>query len=324
MVEIISRPVIRILITGASGFVGRALTAVLNTAGCDWTAATRRRDPGLAERQVEVGNFSAYTDWSAALCGIDCVIHLAARTHVLHDNSADPLAAYREINVDSTIALAQQAATAGVRRLIFLSSIKVNGEANQDRPYTERDVPRPEDAYGLTKLEAENALHAIAAETGLETVVLRPPLVYGPGVKGNFLRLLRLVDRGIPLPFASIHNRRSLIYVGNLAKAIIACIHAPAAAGQTYLVCDGVDWSTPELVTQIAAALGRPPKLWPCPVPLLNFGATLLGRRTEVLRLTSSLQIDGRAIHRDLGWIPQYSPDQGLIETARWYHRSQN
>lgn len=313
----------RILITGAGGFVGRALTAALDSAGRDWIAATRRPSEQFESHQTIVGDIGANTDWSAAMHDVDCVIHLAARTHVLHDDSADPLAAYREINVHGTTALARQAVTAGVRRLVFLSSIKVNGEATATQPFTEADTPRPEDAYGLTKLEAEDALRQIAAETGLETVVLRPPLVYGPGVKGNFLRLLGLVERGVPLPFASIRNRRSLVYVGNLADAIVACIDAPTARGKTYLVSDGEDWSTPQLITGIAAAMGKPPKLWPCPVPLLNLGASMLGRQAEALRLTGSLQIDAGSLRHDLGWSPRYSPDQGLTETVQWYHQRQ-
>lgn len=311
----------RILITGAGGFVGQALTAALDSAGRDWIAATRRASAQLGNRQIIVGDIGAHTDWSAALRGIDCVVHLAARTHVLHDDSDDPLAAYREINLHGTTVLAQQAAAAGVRRLVFLSSIKVNGEASAGHPFTEHDAPAPEDAYGITKREAEDALHAIASTTGLETVVLRPPLVYGPGVKGNFLRLLRLVERGMPLPFASIRNRRSLVYVGNLADALISCIDAPAARGKTYLVSDGEDCSTPALITGMAAAMRKPPRLWPCPALLLNLGAALIGRRAEAMRLTGSLQIDAGSLRRELGWSPRYTLDQGLSETVQWYHR---
>jgi len=316
----IAGPGRRILITGAGGFVGQALTAALDSSGGDWIAATRKASTQFDGRQVVVGDIGANTDWSAALRDIDCVIHLAARTHVLHDDSSDPLAAYREINRHGTAVLAQQAAAAGVRRLVFLSSIKVNGEATAGHPFSERDTPRPEDAYGVTKREAEDALHAVASTTGLETVVLRPPLVYGPGVKGNFLRLLRLVECGMPLPFASIGNRRSLIYVDNLVDALITCIDAPAARGKTYLVSDGEDCSTPALIAGIAAAMGKPSRLWPCPASLLNLGATLIGRRAEALRLTGSLQIDAGSLRRELGWNPRYTLDQGLSETVQWYH----
>jgi len=314
----------RILVTGAGGFVGRALTAALDDAGLDWAAATRRPSPVLGDRQIVVGDIGADTDWRTALRGIDCVIHLAARTHVLDERSSDPLAAYRSINLAGTATLAQQAAVAGVRRLVFLSSIKVNGEATTARPYTEDDTPRPEDAYGISKHEAEEALQRIGTDTGLETVVLRPPLVYGPGVKGNFLRLLRLVERGIPLPLASIDNRRSLIGVANLADAIVNCIDTPAAAGKTWLLSDGDDVSTPELITRLARAMGRTPRLLPCPVALLKFGAGLLGKRAVAMRLTGSLQIDSSRIRRELGWQPRYSLDQGLNATVQWYHRGQN
>ena len=271
-----------------------------------------------------VGDIGPDTDWRAALHGIDCVVHLAARTHVLDDHSSDPYAAYRHINVLGTTALAQQAAATGVRRLIFLSSIKVNGEATITHPYTENDTPQPEDAYGVSKLEAEEALKRIGTDTGLETVVLRPPLVYGPGVKGNFLRLLRLIERGMPLPLASINNRRSLVGVANLADAIIACIAAPVAAGKTYLVSDGEDISTPQLISRLANAMGMTPYLLPCPSVLLNSGAALLGKRAVASRLTGSLQVDSGRIRRELGWQPRYSLDQGLKSTAQWYHQGQN
>lgn len=314
----------RILVTGAGGFVGRALTAALDSAGRDWIAATRKPSPAPGDRQIVVGDIGAETDWRAALQGIDCVVHLAARTHVIDERSSDPLAAYRSINLSGTTALAQQTAAAGVRRLVFLSSIKVNGEATTARPYTEDDTPRPEDAYGISKLEAEDALRRIGADSGLETVVLRPPLVYGPGVKGNFLRLLGLVERGTPLPLASIDNRRSLIGVANLADAIVSCIDAPAAAGKTYLLSDGDDVSTPELITRLARAMGRTPRLLPCPVALLRLGAALLGKRAVAMRLTGSLQVDGSRIRRELGWQPRYSLDQGLNATVQWYHQGQN
>jgi len=314
----------RILVTGASGFVGRALTAALDSSCYQWIAATRHPPPSADSRFVVVGDIGPGTDWRAALQDIDCVVHLAARTHVLDDHSSDPYAAYRHINVLGTTALAQQASTAGVRRLIFLSSIKVNGEATAGRPYTENDTPQPEDAYGVSKLEAEEALKRIGTDTGLETVVLRPPLVYGPGVKGNFLRLLRLIERGIPLPLASVNNRRSLVGVANLADAISACIMPPVAAGKTYLVSDGEDISTPQLITRLASAMSVTPHLLSCPPILLHSGAALLGKRAVAARLTGSLQVDSGRIRRELGWQPRYSLDQGLKSTAQWYHQDQN
>lgn len=312
------------LITGATGFVGQALIAALHGQTGIVKRALRQAVAGATINDTIVGDIGPHTDWQRTLQDTGCVVHLAARTHVLDDRSADPLAAYRRINVLGTSTLARQAAAAGVRRFVFLSSVKVNGESTAVQPFTENDEPRPLDAYGISKREAEDVLRRIGAETGMETVILRPPLVYGPGVKGNFLRLLRLIERGIPLPLASVNNRRSLIGVANLADAIVSCINAPAAAGKTYLVSDGEDISTPALITKIAGAMGRSPHLLPCPVTLLNFGATLLGKQAAAMRLTGSLQVDSSRIRNDLGWQPRYSLDQGLNATVQWYHQGQN
>ena len=311
-----------ILITGATGFVGQALVAELRDRPLK--RALRRARAEALSTDVIVGDIGPDTDWRDALKGVGCVVHLAARTHVIEEQDTDSLARYREINVLGTSRLAEQAAAAGVRRLIFLSSIKVNGEATAEHPFTENDAPGPIDAYGISKSEAEVNLRAIGAKTGMETVILRPPLVYGPGVKGNFLRLLQLIERGMPLPLGSIRNQRSLIGVSNLADAIVACIDSPAAAGQTYLVSDGEDVSTPELVARLARAMGKFPHLLPCPAALLNLGAALLGKRAEILRLTGSLQVDSSRIRRELDWRPRYSLDQGLNATVQWYHRGQN
>jgi len=277
----------------------------------------RARDAAFPDA-VAVGDIGPATDWRAALEGARCVVHLAARTHVMSESAADPLAEYRRANVAATVRLAREAAAAGARRLVFMSSIKVNGESTQ-RPYTEADPPRPEDAYGVSKWETEQALAGVAAATGLEVVVLRPPLVYGPGVKGNFLRLMRLVARGVPLPLASVANRRSLIYVGNLADAVVAAIDAPGAAGRTLLAADAEDLSTPDLVRAIARSLGTRARLLPCPPALLNLGAALAGRRAVAARLTGSLQVDASALRRELGWRPRATLAQGLEQTARWF-----
>jgi len=311
-----------ILITGATGFVGKALVTTLE--GRPLKRALRRAHAEPLSTDVIVGDIGPGTDWRDALKGVDRVVHLAARTHVIDEQDTDPLTRYREINVLGTSRLAEQAAAAGVRRFIFLSSIKVNGETTADHPFTETDAPGPIDAYGISKCEAEVNLRTIAAKTGMETVILRPPLVYGPGVKGNLLRLLQLIERGIPLPLGSINNRRSLIGVTNLADAIVACIDLTAAAGQTYLVSDGEDVSTSELVTSLARALGKSSCLLPCPAALLNLGATLFGKRAEMLRLTGSLQVDSSRIRRELDWRPRCSLDQGLNATAQWYHQGQN
>jgi nucleoside-diphosphate-sugar epimerase len=314
----------RILVTGASGFVGRVLCPALAEQGLQVrralrsTVANEHHAPGI-ENSV-IGNIGPDTDWTQPLSGVSVVVHLSARTHVMHESAADPLAEYRRENVAATTALAQAAVHAGVRRLVFVSSIKVNGECTFAQPYTEADVARPEDAYGITKWEAEQSLAAIARDSGLEIVILRPPLVYGPSVKGNFLRLMRWVEKGLPLPLASIDNRRSLIYVGNLADAIIACIKAPAASGKTYLLSDGQDVSTAGLVRSIAAAMHVSPRLFRCPIPLLKLGTSALGKRAEFQRLTGSLQIDSSKIQRDLGWAPRYTLTQGLSDTVQWYY----
>ncbi len=307
-----------ILVTGASGFIGRALCESLAASGHAPRKAVRQPSAGAPDTIV-IGDIGPDTDWRAALARVRCVVHLAARTHVLRESVADPLSEYRRVNVLGTERLAREAAKNGVRRIIFLSSVKVNGERTLAHPYTEDDAPRPEDAYGTTKQEAEQALARLAVGTDLEVVVLRPPLVYGPGVKGNFLRLMDIVSRGTPLPLGSIANRRSLVYVGNLVDAISRVIEAPQAAGRTYLVSDDEIVSTPELVRGIARALDVKPRLFPCPPLLLNIAGMLSGRGAEIARLTGSLQVDSSRIRRELGWNPRFRMEQGLAETARWY-----
>lgn len=313
-----------ILITGATGLVGTALCDELGQGGRIMRAAIRTvpskwRLPDSVEI-IRIGDIGSVTDWSHELVGVDCVVHLAARTHITRDTVTDPLAEYRRINVEATEALARATAAAGIRRFVFLSSIKVNGEHTAKNPFTEDEAPQPEDAYGISKWEAEQALWKIASETKLEVVVLRAPLVYGPGVKGNFLKLMNAVARSVPLPLASVHNHRSLIYVSNLVAALGCCIEHPAAAGKTFLVADDVDVSTPELIRAIAAALGVPPRLIPFPPALLSAIAFVFGKTASVTRLTSSLQLDSRRIRQELGWQPEYSLKQGLAETAEWYH----
>ena len=308
-----------VLVTGANGFIGRALCGVLAASGRRVRKAVRMPVPGLPDAVV-VGDIGPDTDWRTALEGVSGVVHLAARTHVLRETATDPLAAYRKINVSGTERLARSAAAGGIRRLVIVSSVKVSGERTEERPFTEDGAPRPEDAYGVSKWEAEQALSRIAAETGLEVVVLRPPLVYGPGVKGNFLRLMNLVARGVPLPLGAVDNRRSLIYTGNLAGAIVKALDAPQAAGRTYLVSDGEDVSTPDLVRGLARALGVKPRLLSFPLAALGLAATLAGKRAEFARVTGSLQVDSSRIQRELGWRPPFTLAQGLELTAKWYH----
>lgn len=306
-----------VLVTGATGFVGQALCDSLKCR--DWRVrrAVRSR---VAASEFVVHDIGPNTGWRGALEGIDCVVHLAARTHVIDDNSRDTMDAYRWINVAGTITLARAAAMHGAKRFVYLSSIKVNGERTSGHPFTERDTPCPEDAYGISKYEAEQALWQIARETGLEVVILRPPLVYGPGVKANFLQLMHVCARRIPLPLASIENSRSLIYLGNLVDAIAICMQHPLAGGKTFLLGDSEDVSTPELARRISAALGVRPRLLPFPPAGLGWGSALFGRKAQWERLSSSLQINSTAIRNELEWRPPYTMAQGLAATARWYH----
>ena len=302
------------LVTGATGFVGTALCDALPGAGFRVRRVVRHSVTG--QDDVSVGTMSGATDWSAALDGVDAVVHLAARTHVLRDRARDPLDEYRNINVEATRALAEAAASQGIRRFVFLSSVKVNGEATHGVAFRESDPPQPEDAYGVTKLEAEELLRGMP----LDSVILRPPLVYGPRVKGNFRRLMDLVDRGVPLPLSSIQNRRSLLYVGNLVDAIIVALRAPPNGSRTYLVADREAPSTPTLIRSIAGALGTRARLTPCPTRLLRIAGAVTGKSGEVARLTGSLEVDATRIGEELGWSPRFSIDQGLGVTARWYH----
>jgi nucleoside-diphosphate-sugar epimerase len=269
---------------------------------------------------VKVQELNSVTDWAETLCNIDTVIHLAARVHVINDTVVDPLAEFRRVNTAGSEHLARCAAANGVKRLVYVSSIKVNGEVTHDEHrFTESDAPVPQDPYGISKWEAEQALHRVADETGLEVVIVRPPLVYGPGVKGNFAQMLNVVAKSIPLPLASIRNSRSLIYVKNLVDALIACATHPAAAGQTYLVCDGENISTPDLLRQLAAGMGVPSRLFFCPPTLLQLVGKLTGKSKQLERLLGSLQVDGDKLRTDLNWTPPYTLQQGLQATAEWY-----
>ena len=304
-----------ILVTGATGFIGKALCLDLAASGCSVRSAVRRATAPAVT--LAVGDISQATDWSEAVAGIECVVHLAGWAHVGRGGS-EALAAARLVNVAGTRRLAEAAAAAGVRRFVFLSSVKVNGESTGTKPFAESDPPRPEDAYGITKWEAEQALWQVAAGSRMEIVVVRAPLVYGAGVKGNFLRLAELIARGVPLPLASVRNRRSLVYLGNLLDAIATCLASPRAAGKTYFVSDGEDVSTPALVRALGSALGAPARLVPCPVVLLELAAAVLGRRADIGKLTGSLQVDTSRIQQDLGWRAPYSFLGGLQDTARW------
>jgi nucleoside-diphosphate-sugar epimerase len=314
---------LNILVTGADGFVGRALCSMLTDVGHRVHHAVRTRGADGAADTVAVGDIGGDIHWRPALDGIEAVIHLAGRAHVMQESvdAADAMAAYRRTNVRGTEQLARAAAAAGTRRLVFVSSIKVNGEATFEQPFRESDLPRPDDDYGRSKWEAEQRLTAIAADTGLEVVIVRPPLIYGPGVKGNLARLMRTLERGVPLPLGAIDNRRSLIGLTNLTAALRACAEHPGAAGRTFLVSDGADISTPQLIRALASALECPARLIPVPIGLLQLAARLT-RSGSLARLTGSLQIDSSHIRDRLGWRPLCTLEQELTAMVAAYRAS--
>jgi nucleoside-diphosphate-sugar epimerase len=312
-----------VLVTGANGFVGRELCEELLRRRHSVRAGVRGNPSNGGCPTVAIGDIGPDTNWTAALQGVDTVIHLAARVHVMNDDASDPLAEFRRTNTAGTEHLARCAAAAGVKRLVYVSSIKVNGEETSgDRRYTELDVPQPQDPYGLSKWEAEQTLHEVARGNGLEIVIVRPPLVYGPAVKGNFIQMMRVVARGVPLPFATLQNQRDLLYVGNLADALIACATHPAAAGQTYLLCDGEPVSTAQLLRNLAQALAVPSRLFPFPPSVLKLAGKLSGRSAQLDRLLGSLKVDSGKIRRELNWTPPFTLQQGLQATADWYRKN--
>lgn len=274
---------------------------------------------------VQVGEVDAQTDWSAALAGVDCVIHCAARAHVMRETEADALAAYRAVNVAGTKRLAEQAAALGVRRLVFLSSIGVLGNHTNFRgPFFASELPKPVEDYAFSKWEAEQILWAVSAQTDMEVVVVRPPLVYGPEVKGNMLRLLHLVASGVPLPIGLLRNQRSLVGVSNLVDLLMRCADHSAAAGQTFLVSDGHDLSTPQLIRLIAEGMNRPLRVLPVPVAFLQLGGSLLGKRSAIDRLVGSLQVDSGHIQAQLAWAPPVSVRNGVREMVQWFSNTKD
>ena len=304
-----------ILVTGGTGFVGSALLKRLLKDGFEARACARSSlSTELKGAQYHpIRDMAAATDWNAALIGVQAVVHCAARVHVMQDDATDPLQAYREVNVNGTLNLARQAAQAGVRRFVFVSSIKVNGEATQPgQPFIEDHVPAPLDPYGVSKLEAEQGLREIEEQTGMEVVIVRPPLVYGSGVKANFASMMTWVARGMPLPLGAIHNARSMVALDNLVDLLVACLKHPAAAGQTFLVSDGEDVSTTELLRRTAKAMGKKALLLPVPASVLEFGTSMLGKRALAQRLCGSLQVDIAKARCLLGWNPPLTLDQGL------------
>ena len=306
----------KVLVTGANGFVGCA-TAIRLQAQPSLTVVRAVRStlatPDPLAQYVSAGDLDGQTDWSVALAGVNAVVHTAARVHVMQEAAADPLTEFRRVNVQGTLNLARQAAQAGVCRLVFISSIKVNGEVTfPGHPFTANDRPAPVDAYGISKHEAEEGLRDIALQTGMEVTIIRPPLVYGPGVKANFAALMRAVQRGWPLPLGAVHNQRSLVGLDNLVDLIATCLVHPNAANQTFLVSDAHDLSMPELVQGLARAAGVSARLWPVPVWVLQAGAALLGRKDAVQRLCGNLQVDISQTQTLLHWTPPVDVDTGL------------
>lgn len=305
----------KVLVSGATGFVGAALVKqLLASPEIQVWGGIRKSGKKLpvGAMPLHIGRLGA-----SACCelpmGISVLVHCAARAHVMDEHSPDPLAEFRKVNVDGTLNLARQAAEAGVKRFIFISSIKVNGEGTElGKPYTANDAPAPIDPYGISKLEAEQGLFALASAAPMEVVIIRPPLVYGPGVKGNFANMIKLVEKGLPLPLGAIHNKRSLVGIDNLVDLIICCIDHPAAANQVFLAGDGEDLSTTELLRGVGKAMGKPARLIPVSAGLLQFGATLLGKKAMAQRLLGSLQVDINKTCELLGWKPPYTVEEGL------------
>lgn len=312
----------KILITGVNGFVGRAVWRRLE-AQPGVSAVGSVRTPEIAKKNkkwVSMGELTASADWTVLLEGVDAVVHIAARVHVLNEVATDPLAEFRRINVDGTMQLARQAAAAGAKRFVFVSSIKVNGESTtRGCPFRPDDIPSPSDPYGVSKHEAESALRDLALSSGMELVIVRPPLVYGPGVKANFAAMMRWLSRGVPLPLGAIENRRSLVALENLVDLLVLCIQHPAAGGQTFLVSDGEDVSTTQLLREMGSALGCKARLIPLPAAWLEWGASLIGKREVARRLCGSLQVDIEKTRTVLQWQPPISMAEGLKRTVKGF-----
>lgn len=312
-----------VLVTGAAGFIGQAVCADLPSRGYQVVGALRQPSGigAVADLQYEIlGDMHEGTDWSCAVAGKDSVIHLAARVHLMSDSSQNPLAEYRRFNVAMTVNLARQAAAAGVRRFIFISSVKVNGENTPfGQPYTADDTPQPIDPYGVSKLEAEKMLQQLALETGMEVVIIRPVLVYGPGVKANFLHMMRWLQKGVPLPLKALGNQRSLVAIDNLVDLIATCLHHPLAANQTFLVSDGEDLTVSALLERTSLAIGRRANLISMPMFFLRLAGRLFGMEAIIQRLCDPLQVDISKTQRLLGWSPPVPVDVALKKTTSWY-----
>jgi nucleoside-diphosphate-sugar epimerase len=315
----------KLLISGANGFIGQALFQTLHSKDIAVRAAVRedttsRLACNSQSEVMAIGDIGLKTDWSRCLAGVSCVIHCAARAQVMQETEVDALTVYRGVNVQGTRSLAEQAARSGVRRLVFLSSIHVNGMATAEASrFVYDDTPQPHGSYAVSKWEAEQVLMEVAEKTGLEVVIVRPPLVYGPRVKGNFLRLLQLVSRGIWLPLGAVRNKRSLVGLDNLIDVLVRCIDHPKAPGSIFLVSDGHDISTPALIQALARAMNKPVRLLPVPLWIMRLAGRVTGKSNEVKRLTGSLRVDINHTRETLGWSPPVSVDEGLKKTVEWY-----
>ncbi|MGB9712307.1 MAG: NAD-dependent epimerase/dehydratase family protein [Dissulfurimicrobium sp.] len=316
---------IHVLITGANGFIGQNLCKSLSGLNIFARGAVRRIGPhieGINELLV-VGEIGPDTEWSCALDGIDIVIHLAGKTHVIQGGK-DQKKEFYTINTYGTERLCKMAAHAGVKQFIYLSTAKVHGEISLDRPFSEKDIPAPSDDYAMSKWQAEQVVNATAAGSNMKAVILRPPMVYGPKMKGNLLRLLRLIDAGIPLPFSSINNKRSLLNVANLIDILLSLIRYPIQESATFLVSDGIDLSVGEIIRLLAKALGKKPRLIPCPVNIIKVVACLLGKRDDAERIVNPLMIDSSLIQKHLKWMPPHSIWSGFKDVANWYKTQKN
>lgn len=307
----------RVLVTGSTGFVGRTLLTRLPPLDIRRALRSELQEDSEYDSLV-VGSIDGQTNWHKALDGVDCVVHLAARVHIMHATAEDKHCFY-ETNVAGTKRLAAQAAAEGVKRFIYLSSIKVNGESTQRQPFRVDDKPDPQDDYGISKWQAEQKLFEIAERSGMQAIAIRSPLVYGPGVRANFLRLMRWVHGGVPLPLGAIHNQRSMVSVWNLCDLIVRLTDVPSVQSGVLMVSDGTDLSTPELVRRIANAMGRKSRLLPLPVSLLKVVGFGLGKSDEVARLYSSLIVDISATRCQLNWTPPMAIDEALDRTVRWF-----
>lgn len=313
----------KIFLTGATGFVGRGVASrLLEIENYAVFLSVRSKIVEFPDKAniLQVTDLTAGTVWADAVRGTSVVIHSAARVHMIDDLSINPLEEFRRVNVEGTLNLARQAAAAGVKRFIFISSIKVNGEGTLlGKPYTADDIPAPSDPYGISKMEAEQNLRVLAEETGMEVVILRPVLVYGAGVKANFRSMMNWLSREVPLPLGAIHNQRSLVALENLVDLIVKCIDHPAAANQIFLVSDGEDLSTTQLLQRMGQALDKPARLLAVPLSLLTIGAVLLGKKDVAQRLCGSLQVDISKTRSLLGWDPLVSVDAALRKTAQHF-----